>query len=153
MDVYAGTFLVMAILVGASFALSRLMDSEPLFPKPYDANDVKGVVGFAVGFTSIIAILAALGIFDFDFYVYVRVSITMAMLFSIYYLLRYRFMPSLLLMGLITTLVIFNPFVLVTMERSSWILVDIAVAILLPLLTYTYANHHIAREKRNTDKK
>lgn len=152
MDVYAGTFLVMAVLVGISFALSRLMEGESLLPKPDDIEDVRGVVGLAVGFTSVIAILAAIGIFGSDFYVYVRVAITFAMLISIYYLLRYRVVPSLLLIGLVTTLILFNPFALVVMDRSSWIIVDLIVAAGLPLLTYMFVIHHKAREQRNTHK-
>ena len=152
MDVYSGTFLVMAVLVGISFALSRLMEGEPLLPKPDDIEDVRGVVGLAVGFTSVIVLLAALGIFGSVFYVYVRVAVTFTMLISIYYLLRYRLVPSLLLIGLIVTLVLFNPFALVTMERSSWIIVDLIVAAGLPLLTYIFVTHHKARERRNIHK-
>lgn len=152
MDVYSGTFLVMAVLVGVSFVLSRLMEGESLLPKPDDIEDVRGVVGLAVGFTSVILILAAIGIFGSDFYVYVRVAVTFAMLIAIYYLLRYRLVPSLLLIGLVVTLVLFNPFALVVMERSSWIIVDLIVATGLPLLTYIFVTYHKAKEQRNIHK-
>ena len=152
MDVYAGTFLVMAVLTGVSFILSRLMEGATLLPKPDDIEDVRGVVGPAVGFTSVIVALAAIGIFGSDFYVYVRVAVTFAMLISIYYLLRYRLVPSLLLIGLAATLVLFNPLALVVMERSSWIIVDLIVAAGLPLLTYIFVTHHRAREQRNIHK-
>ena len=110
MNVYSVTFLVMAILAGISFVLYRLREGEPLLPKPDDIEDVRDVVGFFVGFTSIIVMLAAIGNSDPGFYVYVRVAVTFTMLASIYYLLRYRLVPSLLLIGLIATLVLFNPF-------------------------------------------
>jgi len=153
MDVYSGTFLVMAILVGISFILSRLMEGESLLPKPDGVDDIQGAVGLAVGFTSVIALMAATGIFGTDFYVYTRVSITFAMLFSIYYLLRYSLIPSLLLVGLVASLVLFNPFELVVMERSSWIIVDLVVAAGLPVLTYLFVAHNRAREKRILHKK
>jgi len=152
-DVYSGTFLVMAALVGISYVVSRIMEGEKLLPKPEDIEDVRGVLSLAVGFTSVLMILAVIGVFGADFYVYVRIAVTFAMLISIYYLLRYRLVPSLLLIGLATTLVLFNPFALITMDRSNWIIVDIAVAVALPLLTYMYIVRHRTREARITNKK
>ena len=152
MNVYSVTFLVMAILAGISFVLYRLREGEPLLPKPDDIEDVRDVVGFFVGFTSIIVMLAAIGNSDPGFYVYVRVAVTFTMLASIYYLLRYRLVPSLLLIGLIATLVLFNPFALVVMKRSSWINADLLVAAGLPILTHIFVTHHRVRELRNINK-
>jgi|GEM_PF-1785869 membrane protein len=152
MNVYSVTFLVMAILAGISFVLYRLREGEPLLPKPDDIEDVRDVVGFFVGFTSIIVMLAAIGNSDPGFYVYVRVAVTFTMLASIYYLLRYRLVPSLLLIGLIATLVLFNPFALVVMKRSSWIIADLLVAAGLPILTHIFVTHHRVRELRNINK-
>ena len=121
-------------------------------PKPDDIEDVRGVVGLAVGFTSVILILAAIGIFGSDFYVYVRVAVTFTMLIAIYYLLRYRLVPSLLPIGLVVTIVLFNPFALVVMERSSWIIVDLIVAAELSLLTYIFVTRHKSREQSNIHK-
>ncbi len=64
------------------------------------------------------------------------------MIVLIYALLRYRFRSSLLLLGLIATLVLFNPVESVTMERSQWIVVDAVLAATLPLLTYRYLVYH-----------
>lgn len=152
MNVYSVTFLVMAILAGISFVLYRLREGEPLLPKPDDIEDVRDVVGFFVGFTSIIVMLAAIGNSDPGFYVYVRAAVTFTMLASIYYLLRYRLVPSLLLIGLIATLVLFNPFALVVMKRSSWIIADLLVAAGLPILTHIFVTHHRVRELRNINK-
>lgn len=152
MNVYSVTFLVMAILAGISFVLYRLREGEPLLPKPDDIEDVRDVVGFFVGFTSIIVMLAAIGNSDPGFYVYVRVAVTFTMLASIYYLLRYRLVPSLLLIGLIATLVLFNPFALVVMKRSSWIIADLLVTAGLPILTHIFVTHHRVRELRNINK-
>lgn len=148
MDTILGTFTVMAGIVAVSWVLSRLMEGDSIFPKPYLIEDFDGVIKLGIGFVSAILLLAATGIFGYDFaVVYVRVATTIVMLALIYSLLRYRFRPSLLLLGVITTLVLFNPFKPVTMERSQWIVVDLAVAVVLPLLAYRYITYHTKREE------
>lgn len=149
MDTISGTFTVMAGLAAVSWVLSRLMEGDSIFPKPYLMEDFDGVIKLGVGFVSAIMLLAAIGLFGYDFaVVYVRVATTIVMLVLIYSLLRYRFRPSLLLLGAIATLVLFNPLEPVTMERSQWILVDIVVAVVLPLLAYRYITYHTKRDER-----
>lgn len=149
MDVILGTFTVMAGIVAVSWVLSSLMEGDSIFPKPYHIEDFGGLIKLGVGFVSAILLIAAIGIFGYDFaVVYVRVAITIVMLVLIYSLLRYHFRPSLLLFGLIATLVLFNPLKPVTMERSQWIIIDIAVAAMLPLLAYRYITYHTRREEK-----
>lgn len=149
MDTISGTFMVMAGIAVVSWVLSRLMEGDAIFPKPYLMEDFDGVIKLGVGFVSAILLLAAIGLFGYDFaVVYVRVATTIVMLVLIYSLLRYRFRPSLLLLGVIATLVLFNPLEPVTMERSQWILVDIAVAVVLPLFAYRYITYHTKRDEK-----
>lgn len=145
MTSYSTVFIVIATLALISYVLSRLMDSEPIIPKKPDIYDVEGVVGLAAGFTAFVAILSAIGVFGNDFYVYTRVAITLTMIIAIFYLLYFRIAISLLLIALFTTLVLFNPFELVVFSRPTWIMIDLAVAVVLPLLTYRYVKSHKER--------
>lgn len=149
MDTISGTFLVIAGIAAFCWVLSRLMEGDSIFPKPHILEDFDGVIKLGIGFVSIILLVAATGIFGYDFaVVYVRVAVTIVMLVLIYSLLRYRFRPSLLLLGVLLTLVLFNPIEPITMERTQWIVVDVAVAVILPLLAYRYIAYHTKREER-----
>lgn len=148
MEALPGSFFVLSILLAGSYLLSRLMEGEPVFPKPDDVEDVEGLLKLGLGFTSALMLLVAIGIFGYDFTLYVRIAVTFVMLILIYYVMRYRALPSLLMIGLLTTLVIFNPIDPVTMSRGEWILIDLAVAIGLPALAYLYIKRHKKREQR-----
>lgn len=154
MNTISDTFYVMAGIVVISWVLSRVMDGEPIFPEPDDLTDLEALLKYGVGFISIILLIAATGLLEYFFTgVYVRIATTLVMVVLIYAILRYRFRPSLLLIGLCATLLLFNPIMIVVMQRSQWIIVDIAVAVVLPLLVYRYVTYNKKRERKSVKAK
>lgn len=141
---------ILLVIVVVAYPMIRELDgdsSAKTFNKP-SLYDLEGYLQLGIGFIVVLMLLAALGIFGYDFYWYVRIATSVVVLILIYQLLRYRLALSLLLFGFVATLILFNPFERVTMSRGDWIVVDIAVALILPGFAYIFITRQKAREKR-----
>lgn len=156
MDPILGTFLVFVGFFAISWVIDRATGGEgfSIGVRSGTIDDVEEFVRWGPIIIAGILLLAAIGWPGYIFEtVYTRVAITFIASFLIYQILRYHFRPSLLLIGLVITLILFNPFKIVTMDRSMWIIVDILVALTLPTLGYFYNNYHNKREDKIADER